>query len=104
MKPRRRCVGADKHATVAAREHEPPPTVIRRFERAPRALTRREHETLQLLMTDASEKAIAARLGISAHTVHDHVKRVYRKLGVSSRPALMALTSAPPMTVAGRVE
>jgi DNA-binding CsgD family transcriptional regulator len=54
-------------------------------------LTRREQETLDLLLTDASEKLVAARLGISPHTVHDHVKKLYRKLGVTSRAALMAL-------------
>jgi DNA-binding CsgD family transcriptional regulator len=53
-------------------------------------LTRREQETLDLLLTGASEKIMAARLGISRHTVHDYVKRLYRKIGVSSRAALMA--------------
>jgi DNA-binding CsgD family transcriptional regulator len=52
-------------------------------------LTRRQQETLGLLLTDASEKVMAARLGISPHTMHQHVKQLYRKLGVSSRAALM---------------
>jgi DNA-binding CsgD family transcriptional regulator len=53
-------------------------------------LTRREQDTLRLLLTGGSEKEIAARLGISPHTVHDYVKRLYRKHGVTSRAALMA--------------
>lgn len=57
-------------------------------------LTRREQETLAALLTGVSEKQIAARLGISPHTVHDYVKRLYRKLGVTSRAALMARSSA----------
>jgi len=57
-------------------------------------LTRREQEALGMLLTDASEKEIAARLGISPHTAHDHIKRLYRKVGVSSRAALMALAFA----------
>jgi DNA-binding CsgD family transcriptional regulator len=56
-------------------------------------LTRREQDTLSLLLTDASEKEMAARLGISPHTVHDYVKRLYRKLGVTSRAALMAASA-----------
>jgi len=74
-------------------------------------LTPREQETLGLLLTEASEKEMAARLGISPHTVHDHVKKLYRKLGVGSRAALMALAfssepdggaAAAPLTRGGR--
>jgi DNA-binding CsgD family transcriptional regulator len=57
-------------------------------------LTPREQETRSLLLTDASEKEIAARLGLSPHTVHEYVKRLYKKLGVSSRAALMAASQA----------
>jgi DNA-binding NarL/FixJ family response regulator len=34
-------------------------------------------------------RAIARRLGISPHTVHDYVRRVYEKLGASSRGAMI---------------
>jgi DNA-binding CsgD family transcriptional regulator len=33
---------------------------------------------------------IAASMGLRIHTTHDHVKSVYRKLGVRSRAELMA--------------
>ncbi len=56
----------------------------------------RERETLALLLTGASEKCIAARLSLSRHTVHDYVKSIYRKRGVSSRAELMAGALAQP--------
>lgn len=37
-----------------------------------------------------SEKEIAAKLGISIHTVHDHAKAIYKSLSVSSRGELIA--------------
>jgi DNA-binding CsgD family transcriptional regulator len=52
--------------------------------------SRRERETLDLLLTGASEKTAAARLGVSPHTLHGYVKAIYRRLGVASRPELMA--------------
>jgi DNA-binding CsgD family transcriptional regulator len=54
------------------------------------ALSRRQNDTLQLLRTGASEKQIAAALGLSPHTVHEHVTAVYRRFGVKSRAELMA--------------
>lgn len=53
-------------------------------------LSPRERETLDLLLTGQPEKLIAASMGLSIHTTHDHVKAVYRKLGVRSRAELMA--------------
>ncbi len=48
-------------------------------------LSCREAEIAHGLLDDASEAAIADRLGISSHTVHTHIERLYRKLGVGSR-------------------
>jgi DNA-binding CsgD family transcriptional regulator len=48
-----------------------------------------ERQTVQLLLTGKSEAAIASMLGRSPHTIHSHVKRVYRKLGVASRAELI---------------
>jgi DNA-binding CsgD family transcriptional regulator len=53
-------------------------------------LSRRERDTFALLLTDASEKQIAARLGLSRYTVHGYIKTIYKKLGVTSRAELMA--------------
>lgn len=41
-----------------------------------------------------SNKAIGARLGISARTAGTHLNNIYRKLGVESREALAASTRA----------
>jgi len=49
------------------------------------ALTAREVEVLRLFSRGLSYRESADALGISAHTVGDHVKSIYRKLGVHSR-------------------
>jgi DNA-binding CsgD family transcriptional regulator len=46
---------------------------------------------LELLVEGDSEKAIAARLGNSTDTVHNHVRAIYQRLGVHSRAELGAL-------------
>jgi LuxR family maltose regulon positive regulatory protein len=48
-------------------------------------LTAREQAVLGLLPSGLSAREIGAELGISRDTVKTHTKRVYRKLGVSSR-------------------
>jgi DNA-binding CsgD family transcriptional regulator len=48
-------------------------------------LTPREVEILALVGQGQSNKAIARRLGISAHTVKYHLESVFGKLGASSR-------------------
>jgi DNA-binding CsgD family transcriptional regulator len=49
------------------------------------ALSARELEVLRHLAEGASNKAIARRLGISAHTVKFHVAAILDKLGAASR-------------------
>jgi DNA-binding CsgD family transcriptional regulator len=49
------------------------------------ALTARELEVLALMAEGASNKAIAQRLGISAHTAKFHVASVLEKLDAISR-------------------
>jgi DNA-binding NarL/FixJ family response regulator len=49
------------------------------------ALTPREVDVLSLLARGLRLKDVAAELGISAHTVGDHVKSIYRKLQVGTR-------------------
>jgi DNA-binding NarL/FixJ family response regulator len=48
-------------------------------------LTRRERDVLAQLTTGATNKEIAARLGLAPKTVMHHSMAVYRKLGVRSR-------------------
>ena len=52
-------------------------------------LSRRELEVLSLLREAHSAPDIARQLRVSVHTVRNHVRSIYRKLGVSSRAALM---------------
>jgi LuxR family maltose regulon positive regulatory protein len=49
------------------------------------ALTEREQTVLGLLPTGLSAREIADELGISRDTVKTHTKRIYQKLGVSTR-------------------
>lgn len=48
-------------------------------------LTQRETEVVELIATGLSNKQIAERLGISAHTVKFHVNAILAKLDVHSR-------------------
>ena len=63
-------------------------------------LTRREGDVLHLLRQGHSNPRIALELDIGVETVRSHARGVYRKLGVSSRRALVALPAlaadAPP--------
>ena len=48
-------------------------------------LTRREHEILQMIAKGFSYAETSKICGISAATVHSHLKRIYRKLEVHSK-------------------
>ena len=49
-------------------------------------LSPREAEIVALLLSeDSRDDVIAERLGISRHTVHTYVERLYRKVGATSR-------------------
>ena len=62
----------------------------------------RELQIIQEIFDDRKESAIAGDLAISVHTVHTHLERLYRKLGVSTRVGLILyilaeyLSSLPP--------
>lgn len=53
-------------------------------------LSPREHQVLSGLLRNQRVPAIAERLSISQNTVRNHLKSVYRKLGVSSQVELIA--------------
>jgi len=55
-----------------------------------KALSKRELEILTLLSDGLVKKEIAEQLGISTHTVVDHVKRIYIKLEVPNAPSAVA--------------
>jgi DNA-binding NarL/FixJ family response regulator len=54
-------------------------------------LTPREIEILALVAEGLANKEIAARLGISDHTVKTHLAALFAKLGVSSRAEAVAI-------------
>lgn len=56
----------------------------------PEALTAREAQILALLAEGLVNKQIAARLGISRHTVKTHLGALFHKLGVSTRAEAVA--------------
>jgi DNA-binding CsgD family transcriptional regulator len=56
-------------------------------------LSARQREVAELLMSGPRTDEIAAILHISQHTLHDHVKAIFAKLGVQGRAELTALVS-----------
>ena len=54
-------------------------------------LSQREVEILHHLVQGNSYKAIAETLSVSAHTVHFHIKNIYRKLHVTSKSQAVAV-------------
>ena len=75
--PHERCAAA-AHALWAA---VPPATE----ESAQTDVSAREREVLEMLITGATNREIATRLGLSPHTVKQHTSSIYRKLGVRNR-------------------
>ena len=50
-----------------------------------------ELKVLEQLLTDATEKQIAQRLGLAVSTTHSYVTNIFRKFGVRSRAGLLSL-------------
>jgi DNA-binding CsgD family transcriptional regulator len=51
-------------------------------------ISERQSTIVRWTLSGSDEAGVADRLQISPHTVHTHMERVYRRLGVSSRSAL----------------
>lgn len=96
--------GSDVYVTWSARwlEHESlrvgvarDVTELRRREAAPAAmlsvLAPYERKVLELLLTEATEKQIAERLGLATSTTHSYITGIFRKYGVRGRAGLMSL-------------
>lgn len=60
------------------------------------ALSAREQQIAKLVAEGLHNEAIAERLVISVNTVKDHLKRMYRKLGVTSRAQVAAWAQRNP--------
>lgn len=75
-----------------AAEQPPTPDPAARHAR----LSRTERQVLALLCQDKTEREVAEQLDRSPHTVHVHVKSIYRKLGVRSRRQLRRVAQSIP--------
>ena len=64
-------------------------------------LSPRQREVVQLLVEGLTTIAMADALGISPHTVRDHLKHLYRKTGANSRGELLGLISRTSPAKAG---
>jgi DNA-binding CsgD family transcriptional regulator len=58
-------------------------------------LTKRMRQIVSRLMEGDSEKQIAHHLSLSRHTVHQHIKNLYRRYDVNSRGELLGLAVDP---------
>jgi DNA-binding NarL/FixJ family response regulator len=58
-----------------------------------RSLSPREWEVLRALLRNQRVPAIAESMCLSQHTVRNHLKRIFRKLGVQSQVELLAVVS-----------
>jgi DNA-binding NarL/FixJ family response regulator len=65
------------------------------------ALGATEESILELLLTGAPDKAIAARLGVTERTVQRRIRTLMIAVGADNRMQLGALTSRRGMTVPG---
>lgn len=72
---------------VNARPHDAPRSLLSREKwrsiAALLGLSKREFQIVLSVFDGHKETVIACELGISTHTIHSHVKRLYRKLDVS---------------------
>lgn len=59
-----------------------------------RRLSMRERQVAQLVAAGRTNRQIATQLHITENTVETHLKRIFAKLGVSSRAAVATMTSA----------
>lgn len=64
---------------------------VERGPRAPTPLSPQERRVLELLLTDAAEREIAASMGLAESTLHSYVASIFRKFGVRGRKGLMSL-------------
>ena len=57
-----------------------------------RVLSKRQRELVKLALAGLNNKAIARQLGISEHTVGNHFRSIYSRLGISKRAQLSSLS------------
>ena len=60
--------------------------------------TRRERDVVTAICAGLDTNTITQQLLISRHTVQDHLKSIFEKIGIHSRRELLATFNAPPHT------
>jgi DNA-binding CsgD family transcriptional regulator len=80
-------VGANQVAVFIQRAH---PTLVAPLLLQAYGLTAREQEVAQLVLRGATTVQAAQRLGISPHTLTDHMKSIFEKTGARTRGELSA--------------
>lgn len=65
-------------------------------------LSPRELEIVRCVVDGDGESGTAQRLGISVHTVHSHLERLYRKLRIRTRCQLVVRLFAAYVSMDGR--
>jgi DNA-binding CsgD family transcriptional regulator len=78
-------IGSTALVIEPAKGSEVAPIIVEAYE-----LTAREREITELIAQGIATGEIAERLFLSPHTVRDHVKAIFEKVGVSSRGELVA--------------
>ena len=74
------------HANVIARFLPPPGGDLGSVRLSPRERL----DALKALLGGARRKVIASELGISVHTANEYIRSLYKRLGVSGLPDLLA--------------
>ena len=64
-------------------------------------LSARESQIVKGVFDDLKDCAIAEELGISRHTVHTHMRRIYRKLAIAGRVQLIVQVFASYLELTG---
>ena len=82
--------GPDGHCDTVVTIDVTPRAALSRLALAAHGLTAREEDVALLVLQGASTQSIATALHLSPHTVQDHLKRIFGKVGVSSRRDLTA--------------
>ena len=76
---------AARHLLAMVQTMPPPASAVSPPEPAPALLTARELDVLTMFSRGLTYRQTAETLGMSAHTVSDHVKSIYAKMAVHSR-------------------
>lgn len=82
--------GKAEHLDIVVSIEATPPAMLSRLALSAHGLTAREEEVALLVLQGLTTQAISTALHLSPHTVQDHLKVIFAKVGVNSRRELTA--------------